>query len=56
MAPPALGCPTREKSSRTRGATSVAVPTVERALAPMGRWSTTTLGVRFRMDSTGGRS
>ena len=33
-----------------------AVPTVERALAPMGRWSTTTQGVRFRMPSTAGRS
>ena len=47
MEPPALGWPTRENSRRIRGAVSVAVPTVDRALAPMGFWSTTMLGVRF---------
>ena len=31
MEPPAEGCPIREKSRRIRGATSTAVPTVERA-------------------------
>ena len=46
MEPPALGVPTRENSIRIRGAISEAVPTVERALAPIGFWSTTTQGVR----------
>lgn len=56
MEPPALGFPTLENRRRTSGATSEAVPTVERALAPMSRWSTTTQGVRFRIVSTTGCS
>ena len=35
---------------------SVAVPTVERADAPSGFWSTTTAGVRLRSSSASGRS
>lgn len=56
MEPPALGSPTRLNRRRTRGATSVAVPTVERADAPSGFWSTTTAGVRLRSSSASGRS
>ena len=56
MEPPAEGVPTREKSRRSSGAASTAVPTEERALAPSGRWSTTMDGVRLRMTSTCGRS
>ena len=37
MDPPALGLPTRENRSLNSGATSTAVPTVDRTLAPIAR-------------------
>ena len=44
------------KQQPTSGATSSAVPTVERLETPMECWSTTTAGVKFSIDSTFARS
>ncbi len=52
---PMCGCPSRLKITRSMSYVSVAVPTVERALAPMRSWSTTIAAVRFSSESTSGR-
>lgn len=52
---PTWGVLSRENSSRRYVQASVTVPTVERALPPILRWSMTTTGVRPPMCSTGGR-
>ncbi|GFN08631.1 hypothetical protein Smic_71870 [Streptomyces microflavus] len=56
VAPPALGVPYRENSTRSTDQMSVAVPTVERTLPPSGFWSMTTATDRSSMDSARGRS
>ena len=53
---PTCGSLIREKSSRRRAYASVAVPTVDRALAPIRSWSTTIAAERFSRPSTSGRA
>ena len=53
---PMCGCPSRLKRTRSIALASVAVPTVERALAPMRSWSTMIAGVRPASRSTSGRA
>lgn len=52
---PASGVPIRLNRIRSIVCASVAVPTVERALAPMRSWSTTIAALRLRSESTSGR-
>jgi hypothetical protein len=52
---PAYGSPRRLKTSRSIVYASVAVPTVERAFAPIRSWSTVIAAVRLRSVSTSGR-
>ncbi len=52
---PTCGVESRLKTSRSSEYTSVAVPTVERALAARGSWSMTIAAVRFSRESTSGR-
>ena len=54
-APPTCGSPSRLNRIRSIAYASVAVPTVERELAPIRSWSTTIAAVRFRSESTSGR-
>ncbi len=56
VAPPALGVPHRENSTRITDQMSVAVPTVDRTLPPSGFWSITMATDRSSTDSTCGRS
>ena len=53
---PTCGCPSRLKMIRSMALTSVAVPTVERELAPMRSWSTMIAVVRPSSRSTSGRA
>ena len=53
---PMCGCPSRLKRMRSRAPVSVAVPTVERALAPIRSWSTMIAVVRPSRTSTSGRA
>src|ERR1700682_343522 len=52
---PMCGCPSRLNRTRSIALASVAVPTVERALAPMRSWSTMIAVVRPSSTSTSGR-
>jgi hypothetical protein len=52
---PALGTPTREKTIRNMVYASVAVPSVDRAFAPIRSWSTTIAALRLTSASTSGR-
>ena len=52
---PICGCPSRLKRMRSIALASVAVPTVERALAPIRSWSTMIAVVRPSSTSTSGR-
>ncbi|MDF2580005.1 MAG: hypothetical protein K0S49_1584 [Microbacterium sp.] len=45
----------RLNSTRSIAWTSVAVPTVERAFAPIRSWSTMIAGLMFSSESTSGR-
>jgi len=51
---PTYGSPARENSSRSSGAMSVIVPTVERELPAMRFWSTTIAAEMFSIVSTSG--
>ncbi len=53
---PTCGWPSRLKRMRSMALASVAVPTVERALAPIRSWSTRMAVVRPSSTSTSGRS
>ena len=53
---PTCGVPNRENRTRSRALASVAVPTVERMLAPMRSWSTRIAVVRPSRWSTSGRA
>ena len=53
---PTWGCPSRLNRIRSIALTSVAVPTVERALAPIRSWSTTIAVVSPSRTSTSGRA
>ncbi|OIQ83927.1 hypothetical protein GALL_342500 [mine drainage metagenome] len=53
---PTCGCPIRLKRMRSIAFTSVAVPTVDRALAPIRSWSTMIAVVRPSRTSTSGRA
>ncbi len=55
VAGPMCGCPSRLKMIRSIAWASVAVPTVERALAPIRSWSTMIAAVRLSSESTSGR-
>lgn len=50
-----MGVPIRLKTIRSIVCASVAVPTVERELAPIRSWSTTIAALRLRRASTSGR-
>jgi len=50
-----MGLPSRLKTIRSIVWASVAVPTVERELAPIRSWSTTIAAPRLRRASTSGR-
>ena len=52
---PTWGCPRRLNSIRSIAWASVAVPTVDRAFAPMRSWSTMIAGLTFSRPSTSGR-
>ena len=54
-AEPMCGCPRRLKTMRSTALTSVAVPTVERGLAPIRSWSTMIAVVSPSSRSTSGR-
>ena len=56
VAGPMCGLPRRLHSTRSIALASVAVPTVERALAPMRSWSTMIAVVSPSSTSTSGRS
>ena len=56
LAVPMCGCPSRLKRIRSIASASVAVPTVERALAPIRSWSTMIAVVRPSRTSTSGRA
>ena len=53
---PRWGCPSRLKRMRSMALASVAVPTVERTLAPIGSWPTMIAVVRPSSTSTSGRA
>src|SRR5580700_8965445 len=53
---PICGCPSRLNRTRSIAFASVAVPTVERALAPIRPWSTMIAVVRPSSTSTSGRA
>src|ERR1700722_3092082 len=53
---PICGCPSRLNRTRSIAFASVAVPTVERALAPIRSWSTMIAVVRPSSTSTSGRA
>ena len=53
---PMCGCPSRLNRMRSIAFASVAVPTVERELAPMRSWSTMIAVVRPDIESTSGRA
>ena len=53
---PMCGCPSRLKRMRSIALASVAVPTVERALAPIRSWSTMIAVVSPSRTSTSGRA
>ena len=53
---PMCGWPRRLKTMRSIALTSVAVPTVERGLAPIRSWSTMIAVVRPSRTSTSGRA
>ena len=53
---PMWGEPTRLKRMRSMALASVAVPTVERGLAPIRSWSTMIAVVRPSRTSTSGRA
>ena len=53
---PMCGCPSRLKRMRSIALASVAVPTVERASAPIRCWSTMIAVVRPSSTSTSGRA
>ena len=53
---PTCGCPSRLKMIRSIALASVAVPTVERALAPIRSWSTMIAVVSPSSTSTSGRA
>src|SRR5260221_419118 len=53
---PICGCPSRLKRMRSNALASVAVPTVERALAPIRSWSTMIAVVSPSSTSTSGRA
>ena len=53
---PTCGCPSRLKTMRSIAFASVAVPTVERELAPIRSWSTMIAVVRPSSTSTSGRA
>ena len=53
---PMWGCPSRLKTIRSIALASVAVPTVERGLAPIRSWSTMIAVVRPSSRSTSGRA
>ena len=53
---PTCGCPSRLKRMRSIAFASVAVPTVERALAPIRSWSTMIAVVSPSRTSTSGRA
>jgi hypothetical protein len=53
---PMCGLPSRLNRIRSMALASVAVPTVERALAPMRSWSTMIAVVRPSSTSTSGRA
>src|SRR5437868_2148640 len=53
---PTCGVPRRLKMMRSIVYASVAVPTVERELAPIRSWSTTMAALRLRSSSTSGRA
>src|ERR687895_673459 len=55
LAGPMDGRPSRLKMIRSMAWASVAVPTVERALAPIRSWSTVIVAVRVSSESTSGR-
>ncbi len=52
---PTCGSPSRLKMIRSMVCASVAVPTVDRALAPIRSWSTTIAALRLCRASTSGR-
>ena len=54
--PPMCGCASRLKRMRSIASASVAVPTVERGLAPIRSWSTMIAVVRPSSTSTSGRA
>ncbi len=54
--PPMCGFPTRLKTTRSIALASVAVPTVERTLAPIRSWSRMMAVVRPSRESTSGRA
>ena len=53
---PMCGCPSRLKTIRSIALASVAVPTVERGLAPIRSWSTMIAVVSPSSTSTSGRA
>ena len=53
---PMCGCPSRLKRIRSIALVSLAVPTVERALAPIRSWSTMMAVVSPSSRSTSGRA
>ncbi len=53
---PMCGCPSRLKRMRSIALASVAVPTVERGLAPIRSWSTMIAVVSPSRTSTSGRA
>ena len=53
---PMCGCPSRLKRIRSIALASVAVPTVERGLAPIRSWSTMIAVVSPSSTSTSGRA
>ena len=53
---PMCGCPSRLNRMRSIALTSVAVPTVERTLAPIRSWSTMIAVVSPSRTSTSGRA
>ena len=53
---PTCGVPIRLNRIRNMVWASVAVPTVDRALAPMRSWSTMIAALRLRSESTSGRA
>ncbi len=56
LAEPMCGCPSRLKTIRSTAFASVAVPTVERGLAPIRSWSMMIAVVSPSSRSTSGRA